>query len=207
MTAQISGRLSNDLHSHIMPATSLIFKVGLQERSLPGHPRNLRSVVHVLVGFVKSVKIRQPRIAVVLPCTKQSTSTSSVRAKSPAWPYFGGLTTWINVVYNDVLRGIPPKRDELFTFSKENFTVPSEAEIEASHECNRLINYTHFLMLNERTSDYESQVYIIAPYMSPIKGAGLEVRRGTLDHDIGMQRCQSLLRIAANFSVLVKPPD
>ena len=52
VTGEVPSRLSNDLHPNVVPR----------------HPRDPTPVVHVFLGFIQSVKIPDPTVAIILAC-------------------------------------------------------------------------------------------------------------------------------------------
>lgn len=43
----------------------------LQPNVVPGHSRHLSPIVHILLGFIQSVEVRNPTVAIILAWSKQ----------------------------------------------------------------------------------------------------------------------------------------
>ncbi len=108
----------------------------------------------------------------------------------------GAIRSGVWIIDKDVLRGIPPGHNiSLVCDRKTGLDVPAKAMIQPAHECDSLVNDTKLLMLHGRSTPLPL-LYGGTTHMGPVESTSLEMRRRALNHDVRMQRRQSLLRIA-----------
>lgn len=87
-----------------------------------------------------------------------------------------------------MLRGIPSKAIRYF-LRYERYNRPSKAKIYPAHEGNSLVNNAQFLVLKQGKINmmWQEDNNLLA-HMSPVERARLEMRRGSLDHDVFVER-------------------
>ena len=133
MACQIAGRLSNQLHSNVMPAKpSVSAKTHSKiQRHIPWHPWYLCSIIHIFAWFIKFIEIGHSRIAVVF-----------------SWPDFWPLGVG-DVICQHMLGCIPSqnKENRMIWQCSEKAYSPPKTKIESTHEGDSMINDAQLLML------------------------------------------------------------
>ena len=66
VTGEVPSGLSDNLHANVVPR----------------HPRHLAPIIHILFGFVQSVEVCNPTIAIVLACKIQRLVPPQTRYKT-----------------------------------------------------------------------------------------------------------------------------
>jgi len=87
---------------------------------------------------------------------------------------------------------------------------PSEAQIETTHERDRLVNDTHLFMLSNSIGNCDVRLLdhrcLMKTHMSPIECSRLEVGWRPLNHNILMQIHQSLLCVTVRQLSISRQP-
>ncbi len=147
---------------------------------VPWHPWDLRPVVHVFMRLVERMEVEHARVAIVLARPN----------------VLGAIRSWVGIIDKDMLRGIPSGHELSMVHARRTGRdIPAKAMIQPAHECDSLVNDTKLLMLHGMSTPLPLS-YGGTTHMGPVESTSLEMRRRALNHDVRMQRRQSLLRIA-----------
>ena len=96
VAGKVPSRLSNYLHPNVVPR----------------HPGNLTPVIHVLLWFVQSVEVPNPRVAIVLAWSVQFESDityfTEIRGHTLPNLFANFEIQSIGIIDKNVLRGVPP---------------------------------------------------------------------------------------------------
>ena len=157
VTGEVPSRLSNDLHPNVVPR----------------HPRDPAPVIHILLGFIQSVEVSDPTVAIILACDVYCLTNSECVTK------IRGLTR------PDLLASFEIQRIGVIDENVLWCVPPAETHIEPTHERDGLVDNTQFLMLTKKTvrrcaRDGPGGM----SYVGPVECSCLEVTGGTLNHNI-----------------------
>lgn len=138
MAAQIASRLANDLQSNVVPRLT----------------RHLRAIIHVFSRLTEGVKLEHTLVAVVLARPDLRSLPSFLIGMS----HVGVERNFRSLVGEDVTGSIPSVQGEGISNVSPSASVrrpclPSEAQIETTHEANCFVDNTHFLVLRIMKSD------------------------------------------------------
>lgn len=177
-----------------------------KQKHSPRLPRHFGPIIHVLLRFVERVEIQHALVAIILARPDLRTLARLLVGRVGQ---LGVVDDVGSVVDEDVAGRVPSTKvgrvsahaEKWSQTTEEGGNSPTEAEIEPSHEANRLVHDTHLLVLQgarvtsqwraPRRTDAERET----TYVRPQQGARGRVRRRALHVDIGMQRAQRRLGI------------